>query len=110
MEKSVSVRILGKDYSLRVKESQVDFTLEVASNLDTRMRAFQAAHPKAHELTTAVITALSVTEELYQLKQHADETDSRITRELFAMDTLLAKALGEEVSSKIQLDLEPQEV
>ncbi len=110
MEKSVTVRILGKDYSLRVKESQVDFTMEVASHLDTRMRAFQSAHPKQHELTTAVITALSITEELFHLKKQVDESDAQVSRELFALDSILASALGEEVESRLQLDLEHHEV
>ena len=110
MDKSVTVRILGKDYSLRVKEDQVDLTMEMASHLDTRMRAFQSAHPKAHELTTAVITALAVTEELFHLKSHVDQSDADITRELFNIESVLAKALGEEIEAPSQLQFEQQEV
>lgn len=106
MEKSLTVRILGKDYQLRVKESEVDATMEMASYLDTRMRAFQAAHPKAHEVTTAVITALAVTEELFVLKRKSTATDADISKELYLMDAMLAKALGEEPSTQLQLESE----
>ena len=109
MEKSLTVRILGKDYSLRAKDSEADATMEMASYLDTRMRAFQAAHPKQHELTTAVITALAVTEELFVLKRSSDQSDAEISRELHLMDSMLAHALGEEVSSPAQLEFDAEE-
>lgn len=106
MEKSLTVRILGKDYQLRVKESEVDATMEMASYLDTRMRAFQAAHPKTHEVTTAVITALAVTEELFVLKRKSNTSDAEISKELFLLDSMLAKALGEEESAQLKLESE----
>ena len=59
MEKSIRVNILGREYSLRVNEQDVDHTLEIATYLDTKMRAFREAHPNQHEVTTAVITGLA---------------------------------------------------
>lgn len=63
--KSIRVRFLGKDYSLRVKEEDEAATLEMAEFLDERLRKFKSAHPEQSDLTAAIITALAVTEELF---------------------------------------------
>jgi len=112
LKKSITVRILGKDYSLRVEESEVDSTIEMASYLDTRMLAFQTEHPKQHEITSAVVTALAITEELFVLKKQMQMTDGKMVRNLKSLDRILTTALDipvEDDIEEIQLALEPQE-
>lgn len=65
MEKSVRVKILGREYGLRVQENDEDLTHEIAEYLDSKMRMFRDAHPEQQDVTTAVIAGLAVTEELF---------------------------------------------
>ncbi len=93
MEKSIRVRILGRDYPLRVQEDDEAATREMAAHVDARMRAFKTAHPEQSDLVTAVVTALALAEELY----HAREATPDLTQfndEIDEIDRLLAEALS----------------
>ena len=91
--KSIRVSILGRDYALRVSEDDEQQTRRIADYVDQKMQAFQNAHPEQAELTTAVITALALAEELHDLQtNHADE-QHRIDGELDALADRLADAL-----------------
>ena len=83
MEKSISVRVMGRDYTLRVNEADEAMTKEIAAYVDDKMTAFRAAFPKQPEITTAVIAALAIAEELYAAREQqerlVEETDSEIT-------------------------------
>jgi len=65
MQKSIRVRFLGKDYTLRVDLDDELATIEMAAFLESKLQAFKSAHPEQSDLTTAVITALAVAEELF---------------------------------------------
>lgn len=67
--KSIRVHILGREYALRVQEEDEAFTREMASFVNARMEQFRDAHPEQAELTTAVITALALAEELHTVKE-----------------------------------------
>ena len=67
--KSIRVHILGREYALRVQEEDEEFTREMASFVNARMEQFRDNHPEQAELTTAVITALALSEELHTLKE-----------------------------------------
>jgi cell division protein ZapA len=67
--KSIRVHVLGREYALRVDEEDEAFTREVASFVNARMEQFRDEHPEQAELTTAVITALALAEELHTLKE-----------------------------------------
>lgn len=80
--KSIRVQILGREYALRVQEGNEAHTRRIASSVDDRMQKFQEAHPDQAELTTAVMTALTLAEELYlQREEHADGTTA-LSKEL----------------------------
>ncbi len=66
--KSIRVHILGREYALRVREGEEKTTRNLASQVNARMEAFKDAHPEQDELTTAVITALTMAEEISDLK------------------------------------------
>ncbi len=72
--KSIRVHILGREYALRVEEDDESFTREMASFVNARMEQFRDAHPEQAELTTAVITALALAEELHT-KDDEDQDD-----------------------------------
>jgi cell division protein ZapA len=91
--KSIRVRFLGKDYSLRVKEEDELATLEMAEYLDERLRRFKSAHPEQSDLTAAVITALAVTEELFMERSGNLDPGDWMNEQLGEMEKKLAGAL-----------------
>ncbi len=93
MPKSIRVNILGREYALRVKEDHGVRTREVAEHVDARMTAFRKAHPEQAKLTTAVITALALADELHHLRrQHAQE-HTAADAEMNALADRLAEVL-----------------
>lgn len=75
--KSIRVHILGREYALRVHESDEAHTRKMAAFVNARMEQFKDDHPEQSELTTAVITALMLSEELHLVRdQHEEEQDA----------------------------------
>ena len=96
MEKSIRVRILGRDYPLRVQEEDEASTREMAAYVDAQMRAFKTAHPEQSDLVTAVVTALALAEELYTARETTPTSAPALDDELEALNQLLADALSGE--------------
>lgn len=93
--KSIRVNILGREYALRVHEEDEEQTRDLARFVEDRMHRFQQAHPEQAELTTAIITALALAEELHILRaEQADERQS-LDAELDGLADRLAAALPE---------------
>ncbi len=93
--KSIRVRILGREYALRVEADDEAHTRRVASAVDDRMRQFKENHPDQAELTTAVMTALTLAEELYlQREEHEDDTTA-LNEELARLSQRLEEATPE---------------
>lgn len=93
MEKSIRVRVLGRDYALRVNEDDEAVTREIASYVDTKMRAFHRAFPDQPELTTAVIAALAIAEEYFSEREQRERQVDSIDEELVQLEQRLIEAL-----------------
>lgn len=93
LEKPLRVRILDREYALRISKEDEAHTIRIANYLDTKMRAFKSAHPEQSEVTTAVITALAVTEELFDTQTRGDAILESTEARLNALDELLADRL-----------------
>jgi cell division protein ZapA len=93
MEKPIRVRLLGREYPLRVREEDEDRTREIAAYVDRKMQAFKEAHPEQSEIVTAVITALALAEELYETRDEEDRWLRRLDDELGALDRQLGGVL-----------------
>jgi len=92
MDKPIRVRLLGREYTLRVREEDEALTQEMAAYVSAKMEAFRNAHPDQSEITAAVITALALAEEVYTLRdtQYPPELDA----ELDALEKRLTDALS----------------
>jgi cell division protein ZapA len=91
--KSIRVHILGREYALRVQEDDEAFTREMASFVNARMEQFRDAHPEQAELTTAVITALALAEELHTLKEEKAGGTEALNDELDRLADRLSSAV-----------------
>ena len=94
MEKSISVRVMGRDYTLRVSDADEAMTREIAGYVDAKMSAFRSAFPKQPEITTAVIAALAIAEELYTSRERQDQIIEETDTEVNALAEKLSSILG----------------
>ncbi len=89
LEKSIRVRILGREYGLRVAENEENLTKDIADYLDGKMRSFREAHPKQEDVTTAVIAGLAITEELFTNRNDFAEARMSLDRQLDELTDML---------------------
>ena len=94
MEKSIRVRIIGREYPLLVKEKNEALTRNMATYIDGKMQAFKKAHPEQSDLVTAVMTALGLAEELFNASEKNNQALHTLDDELDALDKALAEALA----------------
>lgn len=94
MEKSIRVRVLGRDYALRVSEEDEAATREMVAYVDGKMRAFHRSFPDQPELTTAVIAALAIAEEYFTLRDQRDRQLAEYDEALLKLEKRLSDALG----------------
>jgi cell division protein ZapA len=93
--KSIRVHILGREYALRVQEDDEAFTREMASFVNARMEQFRDNHPEQAELTTAVITALALAEELHTQKAEQAAGTEALNDQLDRLTAQLGEAVEE---------------
>jgi cell division protein ZapA len=89
----IKIRLLGKDYTLRVAKDDELATLEMASYLNAKLKAFKDAHPEQSDLTAAVITGLALTEELFVERSSALDPGEHVNGVLADLEKKLSKAL-----------------
>ncbi|MFB6273449.1 MAG: cell division protein ZapA [Salinibacter sp.] len=90
--KSIRVHILGREYALRVEEGDEAHTRRIAASVDTRMQNFKEAHPEQAELTTAVMTALTLAEELFLQREQYEDGTTALNKELERLSQQLDEA------------------
>ena len=89
----IKIRLMGKDYTLRVDKDDEPATLEMAEYLNARLKAFKEAHPEQSDLTAAVITGLAITEELFVERASSRDPGDHVNGVLTALEKKLSKAL-----------------
>ncbi len=95
MEKPIRVRILGREFALRVAEEHEQTTREIAALVDERMQAFKDAHPEQPEMTAAIITALALAEENRVLQDEHAQRCAELEAQLDRWSDRLGQALPE---------------
>ena len=92
--RSIRVRVLDKDYPLRVAPADEAYTQRVATFVDERMRRIQRGIPAQPDLTHAVIGALQLAEELFAARAELDRLQTRAEMETDQMAARLDEVLG----------------
>ncbi len=91
---SVRVRILDRDYPLRVAPGDEDYTIHLAARIDERIRRLRRQLPTQPDLTHVVLTALELAEELYAARAETDRLRARLEIESTALADRLDAALS----------------
>ncbi len=95
MPQPLKVRILGRDYPLRVQASDIETMRNVAQDVNQRMQAFKNQNRSEPDLVAAVITALQLAEELLGAKEASDALVAALDRETDHLDHILTEVLEE---------------
>jgi cell division protein ZapA len=91
---SIRVRILDREYSLRVKSNEdARHTREIAAYVDRRLKSFRTDHPDRPEITGAVITALALTEELFEARRKLESMEKDRESDAAELERMLADVL-----------------
>ncbi|MEF8816822.1 MAG: cell division protein ZapA [Salinibacter sp.] len=90
--KSIRVRILGREYALRVQADDEAHTRRIAASVNARMKQFKDNHPDQAELTTAVMTALTLAEELFLQREEHEDGTTALNEELAHLSQRLEEA------------------
>ncbi len=93
----VRVRLIGRDFTLRVRPGDEARTRESVAYVDAKLTAFRKAHPMQNETTAALIVALALGDELLAARRDADDTadaQSHVTDALLGLDLHLAAVLS----------------
>jgi cell division protein ZapA len=91
--KSIRVRVLDKEYPLRVHPADEAYTQHLAQLVDERLRRLRQGIPNQPDLTHAVIGALEMAEELYAARAEIDRLRAQVEIEAKALAARLDAAL-----------------
>lgn len=96
---SVRVKILDRDYPLRVAPGDEDYTIHLAARVDERLRRLRQQLPAQPDMTHAVLVALELAEELYAARAETDRLRARLEIESSALADRLDEALRDAAAS-----------
>lgn len=91
--KAIKVTILGKQYPLRVEESEEENMMRIARYVDEKLRQYKKELSKQPESTVMVLTALSIAEELFEERQKNKELNKKEDRVLEDVNRSMQKLL-----------------
>lgn len=96
--KSVKVTILGKQYPLKVEDSEVEAMMRIAQYVDEKFRQYKKELNKQPDTTVMVLAALSIAEELFEERKRNRELSQQEDKVLQNVNKSLENFV-EEISS-----------
>lgn len=91
--KSIAVKILGKDYQVGCPDEQTHHLIDAALLLDNRMREIRSSGRVIGVERIAVMAALNLAHELLKLKDDIENTASDTDKRLQQLHEKLSSAL-----------------
>ena len=92
--RSIRVRILDREYPLRVAPADEAYTRHLAALVDERLQRIRRGLATQPDLTHAVIGALEMAEELYAARAEIDRLRAQVELEAAALAARLDDALA----------------
>jgi cell division protein ZapA len=89
----VEVEIYGQRYPLRT-DGDEDYVRSLAAHVDRRMREVAESTSTVDSLKVAILAALNIADEYFQLKLEQDRIDDLISERTQAIAGLLEQELG----------------
>lgn len=92
---SIKVTILGKQIPLKVHESEVENTRRIASYVDEKLKLFRNQFSNQPDSTIMILTCLSITEELFELRAQLNQAGKKEDLILDEVNKEITKLLKE---------------
>ncbi|MFN1833737.1 cell division protein ZapA [Balneola sp. MJW-20] len=93
--KSIKVNILGRQYPLKVEESEEEAMIRICKYVDDRFQEYRQQLVKQPESTVMVLAALSIAEELFEAKRKSSDLENNDTLVMERVNHSLEKLLSE---------------
>lgn len=93
--KSIKVNILGRQYPLKVEESEEEAMVRICKYVDDRFQEYRQQLVKQPESTVMVLAALSIAEELFEEKRRSSDLEGNDTVVMERVNHSLEKLLTE---------------
>lgn len=92
--KSIKITILGKQYPLKVEDSEVETMMRISQYVDEKFRQYKKELNKQPDTTVMVLASLSIAEELFE--------ERRRNRELNQQDDKVLQGVNKSLESLIE--------
>lgn len=93
--KSIKITILGKQYPLKVEDSEVDAMMRISQYVDEKFRQYKKELSKQPDTTVMVLAALSIAEELFEERRRNRELNQQEDKTLQSVNKSLEEFLEE---------------
>ncbi len=90
---SVSVRIAGEDHTIR-SSAEPEYTTRCAAYVDRRIHEIKKQIGLVESHKVAILAALSITDELFEVQETQEESSSRIAERVNALAARLEDAVS----------------
>lgn len=88
MDTKIQVEIYGQSYQIKAGANP-DYIRSVARHVDMKMREIASATPTVDSLKIAVLAALNITDEYFQLRKQTQDVDQEFERRTESLKQIL---------------------
>lgn len=104
-EQSIRVEIYNQVYNIR-SDGDNEYIMRLAEYVDNKMREISSGTLTADSLKLAILAALHIADELYQLKNLQAQTDAQIASRSAEMTEMLDHIFRQKDSNTQELEME----
>jgi len=88
METKIQVEIYGQNYQIRAG-ADPEYIQNIARYVDIRMREIASGTPTVDSLKIAVLAALNITDEFFQLRRQKQDVDREVEQRTEKLNKIL---------------------
>ena len=88
MDTKIQVEIYGQNYQIRAGADS-EYIRNIARYVDIKMREIASGTPTVDSLKIAVLAALNITDEFFQLKRQKQDVDKEVERRTEKLNQIL---------------------
>ncbi|MDZ7714804.1 MAG: cell division protein ZapA [Balneolaceae bacterium] len=93
--KSIKITILGKQYPLKVEDSEVETMKRISQYVDEKFRQYKKELSKQPETTVMVLASLSIAEELFEERKRNRELNQQDDKVLQSVNKSIEELIEE---------------
>lgn len=104
-EQSIRVEIYNQTYSIR-SDGDNEYIMHLAEYVDGKMREISSGTLTVDSLKVAILAALHIADEFYQLKNNVAQTDAQLASRSAECAAMLDRVLKHRDIAPLELDME----